>query len=77
MEGKQVARRGFPLLTALVIVLAILKLAGVAPFARWSWWWVFAPWWGPFAAFAGILVIIGVGWIVAVFVDVRPKRRRS
>jgi hypothetical protein len=30
----------------MLIVFAVLKLAGVAPVAGWSWWWVLSPAWG-------------------------------
>lgn len=71
MEGKQAS---FPLLTVLTGVLAILKLAGVAPFSGWSWWWVLAPCWGPLAAIAGIGLIIVIVKIVAGSVDARRRR---
>ena len=40
------------------VVLSILKLAGVAPIASWSWWWVTIFWWGPIGLTLAILTII-------------------
>jgi len=48
--------------TLLAVLFIALKLTGVI---HWSWLWVLAPLWIPFAAFIVILVIVGIG--VAVF----------
>lgn len=45
---------GVGVLGLLGIVFVVLRLTG---FITWSWWWVTAPFWGPFAIFmAGIIV---------------------
>ena len=41
----------------LLIVFAVLKLAGVAPVAGWSWWWVMSPAWGA-VSLLGIFLIV-------------------
>lgn len=46
------------------IVFVVLKLTHVI---NWSWWWVTAPFWGGFALFAIIFLIVGaIALIVAV-----------
>lgn len=45
---------GIGLLGALGVLFVGLKLTG---FISWSWWWVTAPFWGPFALIIGIAVI--------------------
>lgn len=39
------------------VVLITLKLLGVI---TWSWWWVLAPFWGPYAVFAGMMFVFCV-----------------
>jgi hypothetical protein len=39
----------------LAILFIALKLCGVID---WSWWWVLAPIWGPFALFLAIVVVV-------------------
>lgn len=46
---------GISFFGVLQIVLIVLKLVGVI---GWSWWWVLAPLWFPFA-FWGIVLILG------------------
>lgn len=41
------------------IVFVVLKLLGVEPVAHWSWWLVTAPFWGPLAL-AAVLILIGL-----------------
>lgn len=48
---------GIGFLGLLAIVFITLKLTGVI---GWSWWWVLAPMWAPFAIFA----VIGLGAMV-------------
>ena len=61
---------GIGLGTILFIVFLILKLTGTI---TWSWWWVTAPLWIPFALILGILalalVILIIGRIFAVFLN--------
>jgi hypothetical protein len=51
------------LLTPLFLVFLVLKLTG---FIAWSWWWITAPLWGPFAlavvAFLFLLTLKGFAW---------------
>ena len=63
-QVRYIGTRGFPILTILVIVLGILKLAGVAPFATWSWLIVTLPWWGPIALVLGIALLAGLALLV-------------
>lgn len=46
---------GVGLGTVLFIVFLVLKLAGVV---TWSWWWVTAPLWIPWAIVVGIVLFV-------------------
>lgn len=59
--------RGAGSLGALVLLLAVLKLAGVI---AWSWWWVFSPLLASAALITCMLMVIGV-------LLVRPTSRRG
>lgn len=48
---------GFGVLTLLFIVFLILKLTNTI---AWSWWWVTAPLWGPFALIGVFLLLAGI-----------------
>jgi pilus assembly protein TadC len=47
-------RSYFPVLGVLGIVLVILKAMG---YLDWSWWWVLAPFWGPWALGLSIIFV--------------------
>ena len=49
------------ILILLTIVFIVLKLTNVID---WSWLWVLAPFWIPWAIVLGVLAVIGVGWVV-------------
>lgn len=57
----QTATASFPILGILGIVFITLKLTNVI---NWSWWWVLAPFWGPFAFIVAVTIIIALGVIV-------------
>lgn len=63
---KATAASGGILLPLLLVLFVGLKLAGVI---SWSWWWVLAPLWGPFA----IAVILA--FLVFVFAILGGLRR--
>lgn len=44
----------------LTIVFITLKLTHVI---NWSWWWVLAPWWGPLALIAVLVVAAGAVYL--------------
>jgi len=46
---------GIGVLGLLSVVFVVLKLTG---YISWSWWWVTAPFWGGFALFIGVIVVI-------------------
>ena len=52
------------------IAFIILKLCHVID---WSWWWVLAPFWIPFAIF----VIVFIGWISAYIIITRKNKDRK
>lgn len=51
------------LMSALGVVFIVLKLVGVID---WSWWWVLAPLWAPYAVAFAFLVFAFVGTGLAV-----------
>ena len=58
---------GLGLFGAVFVLFLGLKLAGIGPVARWSWWWVTSPLWGPMAVGFGILAAVAmVAGLVAV-----------
>jgi membrane protein YdbS with pleckstrin-like domain len=64
MNDKSVRVSGGISLSGLTfIVFLVLKLCGVID---WSWWWVTAPLWGPFALLiAGLFIYIIIAVIIA------------
>jgi len=57
MSNKVIVSRGFPVLSILGIIFIVLKLIDKID---WSWWWVLAPFWIPFAIFVAIFMFIGI-----------------
>jgi hypothetical protein len=45
---------GIEISTVLFLIFLVLKLIGTI---SWSWWWVFAPLWIPFALIFGFLIL--------------------
>ena len=57
------------------IVFLVLKLCGVID---WSWWWVTAPLWGPFALLiAGLFIYIIIAVIIALVHYCIRKRKEK
>lgn len=48
----------FPFFGILTLIFITLKLTG---YIAWSWWWVLAPMWMPFAIIFGIGLIVLIG----------------
>lgn len=74
MSANQTVRTGgVSLCTLLTVAFVILKLCKVID---WSWWWVLAPLWGPWAL---AFVVMGLLGLVVVFckVVVTAIERRS
>ena len=75
------ARPAFPILGILGLIFVTMKLAGFGAVASWSWWWVLAPFWGPFAVVAGFLAIgallFGVGKLIDVALRKWDKRKKA
>ena len=62
----------FYFLWALTIFFVICKVFEVGAIATWSWWWVFAPIWGPIALglalmLIGIFLYVILQLIIAIF----------
>ena len=73
MKQETVRTGGVSLCTLLTVAFVTLKLCKVID---WSWWWVLAPLWGPWAI---AFVVIGLIGVVVVFckVAVHVMERRS
>lgn len=50
----------FPIFGAIGLILVILKLAGVAPVAAWSWWLVTLPFWIGIVLFVVALAVMAI-----------------
>lgn len=76
MNDKSVRVSGGISLSGLTfIVFLVLKLCGVID---WSWWWVTAPLWGPFALLiAGLFIYIIVAVIIALVRYCIRKRKEK
>lgn len=66
MGDSTVVTRSFPLFSILGLIFVTLKLLGKID---WSWWWVTAPFWGPWALFFAFMMFIFGG--VTLFAIVR------
>ena len=53
-----VKRSGLGCLTVVGIIFVVLKLLAVPPVAAWSWWWVLAPFWIPWAIMLAVFAIV-------------------
>lgn len=77
---KSVTVNSTPWLFVLFVILFLLKVTGTTEVAEWSWWWVTAPLWLPWAIFLGILIVIGIialpVLLVASVLDKRDAKRR-
>ena len=62
MRATETTTTSFPILGILGLIFITLKLTG---YIAWSWWWVLAPFWAPFAI---VLVIAAIAFIVAAIV---------
>jgi phosphoglycerol transferase MdoB-like AlkP superfamily enzyme len=76
MKDKSVNVSGGISLSGLTfIVFLVLKLCNVID---WSWWWVTAPLWGPFALLiAGLLIYIVIIALVRYCIRKRKENRRG
>lgn len=76
MNDKSVRVSGGISLSGLTfIVFLVLKLCGVID---WSWWWVTAPLWGPFALLiAGLFIYIIIAVIIALVRYCTRKRKEK
>lgn len=70
---KEVSSGRIGFLGALTIAFIVLKLTGSI---GWSWWWVLAPFWIPWALVGAIFSIIFLVALVGSILNPRPRRRR-
>uniref|UniRef100_A0AAU8GIU2 Transmembrane Fragile-X-F protein n=1 Tax=Salmonella phage vB_SEnST11_KE23 TaxID=3161174 RepID=A0AAU8GIU2_9CAUD len=66
-------------LSALALLFIALKLCGVI---AWSWWWVLAPLYFPFAIFVGMIIlffasVFGVAGAAALLEKIKLSKKRS
>lgn len=59
MSTQKVSSGGISFLGLLALIFIALKLTG---YITWSWWWVLAPLWGPWALVIGIFLLY-IGWL--------------
>ena len=52
-----------------VIVFLAFFLAKIFDKIDWSWWWVFSPLWIPLALLIGILIIVGICYLLILGID--------
>lgn len=73
-QQAQAARSGgITLAGALFVLFCGLKLTG---YINWSWWWVTAPLWGPWAVIGVLIVIFGIIWLICLAIDAYNARKR-
>lgn len=58
MKQIEVSSTGIGFWGLLGVVFITLKLLGITEVAEWSWWWVLAPLWGPFALVVGVIAFL-------------------
>lgn len=73
MADTQSNSGGIGFLGALTIAFIVLKLTGVI---GWSWLWVLAPLWIPWAVVLGVLAVIGLVYLVAALFEGKDRRNR-
>lgn len=55
---------GYPIFGILGLIFITLKLGGWGVVATWSWWWVLAPFWIPFAITFALLAFALLAFIL-------------
>ena len=65
--------RGIGFFQILFVTFLVLKLAGII---HWSWWWVTAPLWIPWAIIGSLLVILAILMIAVRRAEKRLKKAR-
>ena len=68
--------KGTGVVGLLGVAFVILKLIGEI---SWSWWWVLAPFWGPFALIIGISIVVFtvmfIIYLLSILFDLFRKER--
>ena len=73
-SAKQACGGGMSIATGLFMVFLVLKLCEIGTVATWSWWWVTAPLWAPWAALLGILAVVFVSVFIGASVASLVRR---
>lgn len=73
-QAASTARSVLPGTYLLTITFVVLKALG---HLDWSWWWVFAPLWIPWALILLILVVIGIVYLLVLLLDPAEKAKRE
>jgi hypothetical protein len=63
-SSSNTAGGGIGLFGVIFVVFLVMKLMEIDPVASWSWWWVTAPLWVPWAFILGVMILFGVVWVV-------------
>jgi hypothetical protein len=74
MENQKAASNGIGLGSIIFVVFLVLKLANIGVVANWSWWWVLAPVWMPFAFILFVILIMMIGVVLGQKPTVRKRK---
>jgi uncharacterized protein (DUF983 family) len=69
-SGSSSSSSGIGFLGLLTILFIALKLTH---YIDWSWWYVLAPIWFPFALVVGVMIIVGLGVVLAALFNMLYK----
>lgn len=61
------AHKGWGIGTAVFLIFLVLKLTEIGVVAKWSWWWVTSPLWGPLALLLIGFSIYGLFLVIKAF----------
>jgi hypothetical protein len=78
--SQQTSSGGVGFFGLMFLIFLTLKLTG---HITWSWWWIFAPLWGPVAVVATVALICGIvallvacfAAVVAYVIDEKPSKK--
>lgn len=74
MSKKTVNNNGVGVVGLLGVVFVVLKLTG---HIDWSWMWVTAPFWIPFAVVVVVLAVLGITYAAISFLQYLEKKQKK